>query len=101
MEKIEKVHIIIVDEATPEQLNAAQELIKTKADGWWHHLPTIWLVGGTTSASEWVRVLKASLAGGRASVIVLALPDDEASRDWAYYGVDSKDRTAWLHKSFA
>jgi hypothetical protein len=98
---IDNPHLILVDEATPDQLNSVHLKIKKAANGWWHHLPSAWIAGGDLSAGQWMDLLKDSISDGSASLVILALPNLAQDRDWAFFGGDSKKRAGWLHKTYA
>ena len=88
---------IIFDRATDEELTRAHEIIKARANGWWHHFANIWIVGGGLSAAAWRDAVgEAIRQGPSSSVLVLPLPAEPVL--WAYFGADAKDRSEWLHK---
>lgn len=94
---IVNLHVIIVDRAAPDQLNTVHEAIKEEADGWWHRFENTWVVGGLSSA-QWRDLVKEHIHSG-ASVMVLRLPDEQAKRNWAFFGPRAKERAAWLHRN--
>lgn len=89
---------IVIDNASTEQLNAAQAIIKANANGWWHRLTTCWIAGGR-SASEWRTLLTPAIEGG-ATVLILKLPTDEAGRSWALRGPNATEQAAWLKRNY-
>lgn len=96
---IAKLHVIILNNATPAVINQAHELIKSKARGWWHRFSATWIVGGDVPTNEWRDLLKPVIAGTAASVLVLRLPDEDQNRNWSYSGRKAKEWCEWLHKN--
>jgi len=91
-------YVIILDRAGNEERQSVHEAIKENANGWWHRLENTWIVGGLT-ASEWRDVAKGAMFKGPSSILVLALPKEEAKRYWAYFGPKAKERSEWLHNN--
>lgn len=89
--------VIVLNEATAEQINTVHEVLKRHAQGWWHHFDNAWIVGGQLTAGEWLDVVTPLIPKGRASVLVVQLPEDVQQRQsWAYYGVEGPERSMWL-----
>jgi hypothetical protein len=93
---IDTLHVIILDRATPDQINAVQEFVKKRAQGWWHLFESAWIVGGEIPAETWIADIQGYLKDGEASVLVLKLPSSPPDRNWAYYGIKPKSRVKWL-----
>lgn len=92
-----RLHVIILNEATDAQIDAVHELLKQHATGWWHHFENVWIVGGELNAAQWREVVTPLIDRGRASVLVMPLPDEAVARqNWSYYGIDTDERLAWL-----
>ena len=90
--------MILLNEATPAQINAVHETLKQHAKGWWHHFENAWIVGGELTPGEWLDVVTPVIPDGRTSVLVVQLPDDTRQRQsWAYYGIDAPERSVWLN----
>ncbi|MBD3322391.1 MAG: hypothetical protein GF350_14920 [Chitinivibrionales bacterium] len=89
-------YVVLLDRAGNEEREIVHSAIKEHANGWWHRHENTWIVGGLTSA-KWRDVVKEAMFSGPSSVLVLALPREEAKRYWSYYGPKSKERCKWLH----
>lgn len=97
--------ILLVDGATPLQLTAIQALVTQHANGWWHHMTNVWIVGSTESATFWrdlIRPIVATQIGETVvpSVLVLDLPPAEMTRDWAYFGPSQQNQIGWLLSNY-
>ncbi|HYI12668.1 MAG TPA: hypothetical protein VEK57_26695 [Thermoanaerobaculia bacterium] len=89
--------VIVLNEATNEQINAVHEALKQHTKGWWHHFDNTWIVGGQLTAGEWLDVVTPLIPEGRASVLVVQLPAEVQQRQsWAYYGIEGPKRSMWL-----
>jgi|GEM_PF-2358631 len=99
MTPIQDPHLIIFDQLSDERREVVHELVKAKADGWWHNMPNIWIVGGKTS-EFWRDELHPVIAGTGASILVMRLPRDLAERRWAFQGPNAKTKTDWLHGDY-
>lgn len=91
-------YIIVIDRATDIELNAAHEIIKSRANGWWHRFTNTWLVGGL-SVSEWRDALRDTTESGPSSILVMKLPE-AGGRAWSYIGPRAKERCEWLHENY-
>lgn len=89
---------IVIDGASPAQLNEAHSIIKKQANGWWHRMANFWIAGGHT-ATEWRDYLSPVVTGGP-TALVLKLPGAEAERAWAMRGRDVAEKADWLKKSY-
>jgi hypothetical protein len=92
-------YLILLDQATAEQIDAVHALMKENANGWWHHFSDAWIVFGKSS-SEWRDIVSKCIEEGSASVLVIALPKDKASRSYAYYGTEVDKRIEWLKSNY-
>jgi hypothetical protein len=93
-------YMLVLNEATPDQINTVHEALKEHAQGWWHHFDNAWIVGGDLDAGQWLDVVTPLIPNGRASVLVVQLPDDIQQRQsWAYYGIDAASRGVWLNQN--
>lgn len=92
-------YIIVFDELSSERREVAHALIKEKANGWWHNMPNIWIVGGHTSV-YWRNELKPVIVGTNAAILVMRLPKELPLRDWAYFGPKAEARTRWLDETY-
>lgn len=94
--------LIAVDRATAEQINQVHELIKSHANGWWHHHTNLWIVGGsdkkpeTQRVSFWRDLIRPVLSLGQAKTLVLRLPSKPDGRWWA----SLRDDGVWLSKTY-
>ena len=100
---IKTAHLITVDGLTPYQTNAMHAFVSANADGWWHNMNNVWIVGGPHNAAWWrdhlmphMAVLPGQLPP---ALLVVALPP-EALRDWAYYGPNNANQIGWLTEQF-
>ncbi|HYI07608.1 MAG TPA: hypothetical protein VEK57_00930 [Thermoanaerobaculia bacterium] len=93
-------HIVILNEATAGQINGIHELLKRQAPVWWHHFDNSWIVQGDRSAAQWREVIASGLGAGRASALIVRLPDDAVQRqDWSYFGIETDKRVEWLDQN--
>jgi len=93
-------YVIILDEPSPAVREAVQKVVKEHANGWWHRLPNVWMVGGH-SAAFWRDQISPLLPNpGATSVLVLRLAPNSESAKWSYWGPNAADRMAWLHRNF-
>src|SRR4051812_33387056 len=85
--------------ATDAQREAVQAIVKAHANGWWHNLPDVWIVGGQTH-KYWADLISTVLAGSPAQLLVLKLPRSEAERMFAHRGPLPKVSSDWLWKQY-
>jgi len=90
-------YMICVDQATNDELNAIQAIVKENAHGWWHHFTSIWIVGGH-NASFWRDQATPLLTSPSSSVLVVRLPQT-GERYWSYFGIETEKRLDWLNKN--
>jgi hypothetical protein len=81
------MYLIVTSQANDSQRNAVQAIVKEHANGWWHQLPDICIVGGHDHV-YWRDLIKPVLLLSNASVIVFQLPDEKKHRMWAAAGVE-------------
>jgi hypothetical protein len=96
---IDKAYIIVLDRAPADKLNATHELIKQKADKWWHRYDSVWIVEGGT-AGEWRNLIRPLFEGTTTSILVFELPRADASRNWSSFGVGAKEKFEWLKDEY-
>jgi hypothetical protein len=95
-----RFYMLVLNEATPDQINTVHEALKEHTRGWWHHFDNAWIVAGDLNAGQWLDVVTPLIPNGRASVLVVQLPDDIQQRQsWAYYGIDASERAGWLNEN--
>jgi hypothetical protein len=94
-----KKHVIIIDQPTASARDAVHSIVKENAVGWWHHFNDAWIVTGHTP-SYWRDKVKAVLNEPSSSVLVLALPHEEADRYWSLYGANASTKGRWLHENY-
>lgn len=92
--------IIVFDELSDERREVAHAFIKEKADGWWHNMPNVWIVGGR-DAGYWRDELKPIVAGTDAAIFVMKLPTELPQRHWAFYGPKANEKTRWLKETYS
>lgn len=90
--------IILIDNATANELKIVHEAVKLNAKMWWHRMYNVWIVEGD-SPKEWRDLIKECLDDTAASVLIFKLPEEEA-RKWAFLGKNAKDRCAWIHRNY-
>jgi hypothetical protein len=104
MPKVSPARLIVIDRAQASQLNAIHTFIAANANGWWHHMSNVWLVGSDKSTEWWreqIRPFLLPLPGAPTpGVLVLALPPGELFREWAYFGPNDSDQIGWLHDNY-
>jgi hypothetical protein len=83
--------VIIFDRIRPEERQAAHEIIKANANGWWHHFENTWIAGGKTPG-EWRDLLSDVIPTGPSSVIVFALPSTPGWASFSRSGI-----VDWFH----
>lgn len=99
------IKLVIVDGALPHQLNAVHGFVASNADGWWHHIPTVWILGSAQDATWWrdqLMPLVSSAVVGSAppTLMVFDLPAAGA-RGWGYYGPDDANQIGWLNENYS
>ena len=100
MAPVDPTCVVILDQPTAELREAAHEIIRTNANGWWHRMPDIWIVGGIEPRA-WRDLLQPVIARfPGSSVFVLRLPAKEGNRSWSYFGVNAKERMEWIHDNY-
>lgn len=110
MVRIVSAKLIAVSNATAYQLVQVHDVVKANADGWWHHMPHVWIVGGNREAIWWRDQIQPILypppllpyfpgqLALRPSVLVLALPD--SWRGWGYFGPNDQNEIGWLESEY-
>lgn len=93
-------YIIVFDQLSNERREVAHELIKANANGWWHNLPNVWIVGGQT-VSFWRETLHPVIASTGASILVMNLPAEPSTRSWAFYGPRGSQKAKWLYETYS
>ncbi len=95
--------VIMLGNITAPQRNAAHELIKKDANGWWHHLPDVWIVGGH-GHKHWADLLAPIINGTPGKLVVLELPRDHAERMFAQRNggqwVKAEESSRWLWETY-
>jgi hypothetical protein len=80
------------------------QLITANANGWWHHMSNVWVVGSDKPPVWWrdqIMPLLVPLPGmPTPSLLVVSLPPGESFRDWAYFGPDDANQIDWLHENY-
>lgn len=94
-----KAYIVSIGYATDAQRNTVQAAIKANANGWWHHLPDTWIVGGHDH-TFWADLVEPLLAGTRARLLVLELPRDANARMFAVRGGLNSNARKWLWETY-
>jgi hypothetical protein len=95
-----KAFIISIGYATDAQRNAVQAKVKANAQGWWHHLPDLWIVGGHDH-TYWAELIKPDVTGTTARLLVLELPaSGENNRMFAVRGQFNKNARKWLWETY-
>lgn len=92
-------YVVALGNATDAQRQAVQAIVKAHANGWWHNLPDVWIVGGQTH-SYWADLIKPVLATSAARVMVLELPRSLDHRMFATRGPLPPSSSTWLWKSY-
>jgi hypothetical protein len=87
--------VIVLNAATNDEREAVQAIVRVHARGWWHRFADAWIVGGYEPAF-WKTLIKPVIPNGSSSVLILALPESAADKNFAYYGVETEDRNKWL-----
>jgi hypothetical protein len=85
--------------ASDSQREAVQALVKAHANGWWHNLPDVWIVGGHNH-KYWADLIHPVLASSTARLLVLELPRDPSTRTFAYRGPFPRTTRDWLWKTY-
>lgn len=89
-------YIIIMERATPEELEAVHEIAKAHAESWWHEVENVWIVKGHR-ARYWRTLIAPVIPYGNSGVVVLGLPVTDPRAEASNYGVDHRARMAWLY----
>ena len=88
--------ILVANELSDEQREKIQDVVKANADGWWHHMPNVWLLSGKT-ATAWRDLVKDIVAPGPAGILVFKV-DTVFSGGWS--GYTQKKMYPWLHENW-
>lgn len=91
-------YLIVFDQLSDERRDVAHEIIKANANGWWHNMPNVWIVGDH-DAAFWRDILQPVISGTGASVLVLHLPPP-GGRGWAHFGPGSESKTEWFYRAY-
>jgi hypothetical protein len=94
-----KAYIVAIGYATDAQRNAVQAALKANANGWWHHLPDTWIVGGRDH-KYWADLVQPIVVGTKARVLVLELPRSESDRMFAARGDLNRNGQKWLWETY-
>ena len=91
--------VIIFDELGPERREIVQNTVKEYANGWWHHMPNVWIANGQ-SPRFWMDRLSSVNAGTNITLLVLSLPVDVDMRGWALVGPSSEHSANWFFSNY-
>ncbi len=95
-----RAHVVLVDGASPEQLEAVHSALKDQP-GWWRNSANAWIVlsdGNFTQLRDIVSAAIRGAGGRRPKVLVLQLPKEQSDRRWAISG--QRKAEDWLLKSY-
>lgn len=92
--------IIILDQATKEQIDAVHQIVKENANGWWHHFTNTWMLFSERNPDKWSDLIKDAIKEGNTSILIFALPPEKKQRLWQYWGIDAEKRTEWIKKNY-
>ena len=94
-----RAHVVLVDGASPEQLEAAHSALKDQP-GWWRNSANAWIVLTDGNFTQLRDIVSAAVrgAGGRPKVLVLQLPKEQSDRRWAVSGHGKAED--WLTRSY-
>ena len=94
-----RAHVVLVDGASPEQLEAAHAALKDQP-GWWRNSADAWIVLTDRNFTQLRDIVSAAVrgAGGRPKVLVLQLPKEQSDRRWAVSG--HRKAEDWLSRSY-
>ena len=90
-----QMYAIALDKLTPERREVIHEIVKEKANGWWHNFSDLWIAGGL-SPQEWRDLIRPVIKGTPSSVLVLPI---SRNRGWAAFGIGAAKRFKWLHRN--
>lgn len=91
--------VIIFEGLGPERREIVQGIVKRYSDGWWHHMPNVWLANGR-KASFWLSHLEPLIAGTDISLLVLSLPVNPAARAWVFAGPNQGHSADWFARHY-
>lgn len=77
------VYIVVASSLSAQQREQIHEIVKAKSNGWWHHMPNVWIVRGGTVAS-WTDSWTSVVEPGRAAGLVFKL-DNGTPEGWSGY----------------
>jgi hypothetical protein len=95
------LHLIVVEDPSPNLREGIHQVVKLHADVWWHEMPDVWVVGGG-SPDEWRKRLEPlkTAAAENTMVLVVQLPGPGDVRVWSAHGPDAQARFAWFHEHY-
>ena len=96
---LSKPFVLLLGYATDTQREQVQTLVKEHANGWWHHVPDAWIVGGHDH-KFWANTVGPILSGTAARLLVLELPHETSQRMFAQRGRASRSSLDWLWKTY-
>jgi hypothetical protein len=94
-----RAHVILVDGASSEQLEAAHSALKDEP-GWWRNSANAWIVLTDKNFTQLRDIVSAAVrgSGGQPKVLVLQLPTEQSDRRWAVSGHGKA--LHWLSRSY-
>ncbi|HEU4462581.1 MAG TPA: hypothetical protein VFR75_08310 [Solirubrobacterales bacterium] len=91
--------LLYLHDASDEHREAVQEIVKTHATRWSHHLPDVWIAGGHDH-KYWANLISPVLALSDAGLLVLKLPNEKGKRMFATRGNNPDRMLDWLWSTY-
>lgn len=91
--------LLAIGPSSDDQRNAVQSIVRAHANGWWHHLPDVWIVGGHDH-TYWGNLIKPVLAMSGTKLLVLELPRTVEMRMFAVRGPVPEAGKEWLWETY-
>jgi hypothetical protein len=91
--------LLYLHDASDEHREAVQQIVKTHADGWAHHLPDLWLAEGHDH-KYWGDLIAPVLALSEAGLLVFELPRERDHRMFATRGKNPNHMLDWLWSTY-
>lgn len=100
---MKKRFIIAVSKATPEEDKAFQQFIETAGVGWWHWLPTLWLLYNLEGNWEAAEIRDKVCECYPTKQVFVAELNDASGDTWAAFGPKGENRNmfSWLHRNWS
>lgn len=94
-----EMFLLYLHDGTDSHREAVQQIVKTHAAHWAHHLPDVWIVAGHDH-KYWANLIHPVLALSNAGLVVLELPRAKDERMFALRGNNPNRMIDWLWETY-